>query len=397
MTDDEKTGFNGLGIEPKLLELIAKQGFTVPTPIQRRGIPVVLSGKDIVGVAQTGTGKTLAFGVPIIQRFAAEKGRALVIAPTRELAIQINEHLQPICNPFDLRTAVLIGGAPMARQIQKLKNRPRIIIVTPGRLIDHLTRRTLKLDEVNILVLDEADRMLDMGFAPQIDRIMEYLPVARQTMLFSATIPDRVMIIAKDYMKDPVRVEVARSGTTVEDVTQELYIVKRQDKPKLLERLLKKYSGTALVFVRTRFDAKKVNRAIGRLKHASAEIHSDLTLGQRREALEGFKNGKYRILVATDVAARGLDITGIELVINYNLPDEAEVYVHRIGRTARAGRKGHAISMATPDQRNLMREIEGITRIEVPVSEHEEIETTAFSAPIIVYKTKRRRGGKKKR
>ncbi len=388
---NEQSGFYGLGIAPQLLETIGKMGFTTPTPIQQKAIPIALEGKDIIGIAQTGTGKTLAFGVPIVQRLANAKGMALILAPTRELAFQIDEAFQPISAPFGLRTAVLIGGAPMGRQIQKLKKTPRVIIATPGRLIDHLTRRTVKLKDTNILVLDEADRMLDMGFQPQIEKVMGHLTAERQTMLFSATIPEKIVTIAERYMKMPISVEVAISGTTADDVSQELFIVKPEKKSVLLEHLLKQYRGTILIFTRTKRGAVRVNRGLKKRNYASAEIHSDLTLAKRRESLEGFKRGKYRILVATDVAARGLDVTGIELVINYDLPDEAEVYVHRIGRTARAGKAGHAISIATPDQRVQMRAIERVIRNEVPVSEHPEITTTSFNPPMVVYKTKRRR------
>ncbi|MBI5124067.1 MAG: DEAD/DEAH box helicase [Candidatus Omnitrophica bacterium] len=373
------SSFYGLGIAPKILEVLDKMRFTVPTPIQHKAIPVAIEGKDIIGVAQTGTGKTLAFAIPVIQRLAQRKGRALVLVPTRELAIQVDETFQKVAGLFGFNTAVIIGGAPIFSQIKVLKTRPRVIIATPGRLIDHIDQGNVMLADVNILILDEADRMLDMGFAPQIGRILRYIPKDRQTMLFSATIPPDVVKIATAHMKLPIHVEVAPSGTTVEGVIQELFIVKKESKKQLLGRLLKQYNGSVLIFSRTRIGAAKITRLLRGMGHNAAEIHSDRSLGQRRDAIEGFKSGKYRILVATDIAARGIDVTGIELVINYDLPEDAENYVHRIGRTARAGHEGRAISFATPDQGIDVRNIEKIIRAALPVSAHPEFPPEKFS------------------
>jgi ATP-dependent RNA helicase RhlE len=362
--------FYNLGIAPKILELIEKMKFKTPTPIQYKAIPIAIEGKDIIGVAQTGTGKTLAFGIPMIQRLAQARGRGLVLVPTRELAIQVDETILKIGNSFGMRTAVLIGGASMYNQIQALRRSPRVIIATPGRLIDHLNQSTLRLDDVTILVLDEADRMLDMGFAPQIERILKYVPKEKQTMLFSATIPEKIVKIAAAYMKLPVSVEIARSGTTVEKIIQELIIVKKEEKAHLLGKLLEQYRGTVLLFSRTKRGASRISRGLRQMGYNAAEIHSDRSLAQRREALEGFKAGKYRILVATDIAARGIDVKGIELVLNYDLPEDPENYVHRIGRTGRAGQEGRAISFATPDQRNDVRNIEKLTRTALKVVRH---------------------------
>ncbi|MFA6078275.1 MAG: DEAD/DEAH box helicase [Candidatus Omnitrophota bacterium] len=242
------SSFYILGIAPKLLEILDRLKFTIPTPIQHKAIPIGIEGKDIIGVAQTGTGKTLAFAIPIIQRLGQKKGRALVLAPTRELALQIDETFQKIAQPFGIRTAVLIGGASMQNQINALRRLPRVIIATPGRLIDHLQQRTVLLMDVGILVLDEADRMLDMGFAPQIDQILRSVPKDRQTMLFSATIPAEILKIATAYMKLPVSIEIARSGTVVDKVVQELFIVKRDSKKELLTKLLYQYHGAVLIF-----------------------------------------------------------------------------------------------------------------------------------------------------
>lgn len=373
--------FDNLGIAPKLLQILARHKFTEPTPIQEQSIPSAVAGKDLMGIAQTGTGKTLAFGVPMIQRLAQSGGRmtGLIILPTRELAVQVDETLHKIGGSIGLRTAILIGGESPARQVRALRARPQIVIATPGRLIDHLQSGQADLSQVGILVLDEADRMLDMGFAPQIKRILERVPKKRQTMLFSATMPDEIVRIAKSYMTLPLRVEVAPSGTAVKQVTQELFFVNRHDKPQLLANLLYQYAGSVLIFSRTKFGAKRIAKNVRDLGHAAAEIHSNRSLAQRLEALEGFKIGKYRVLVATDIAARGIDVTGIQLVLNYDLPDNPEDYVHRIGRTARAGRTGHAISFATPDQRVDVRGIERLIRKPLPVSKTPDLPKSEFA------------------
>jgi ATP-dependent RNA helicase RhlE len=360
--------FDGLGIAPKIMEILDKLQYKTPTPIQFQSIPTALEGKDIMGIAQTGTGKTLAFGVPMIQRLAQHKGKGLVILPTRELAIQVEESLNRIGKPLGLKTAVLIGGENMGKQIRQLRMNPHIIISTPGRLIDHLEQRTVKLDDVKILVLDEADRMLDMGFAPQIKRILQNVPPQRQTMLFSATMPQEIVSIANSYMQLPVRVEVAPAGTATSTVTQELFFVQKDSKLGLLETILKEYKGSVLVFSRTKFGAKKIADHVRRMGHTATEIHSNRSLNQRIEALSGFKIGKYRVLIATDIAARGIDVTGIELVVNFDLPEAPADYVHRIGRTGRAEHTGHAISFATPDQKFDVRSIERLIKKQLPIS-----------------------------
>lgn len=391
-THQSNSSFYGLGIAPKILEALDRMKFTVPTPIQHKAIPVAAEGKDIIGIAQTGTGKTLAFAIPIIQHLSQKKGRCLVLVPTRELAIQVDETFQKLAPLFGMRSAVLIGGASMHLQLQALRKNPRILIATPGRLVDHMSQRTVLLADVNILVLDEADRMLDMGFLPQIEQILKYIPKDRQTMLFSATIPAEVIKIGTAHMKLPINIEVAPSGTTVESVTQELFIVKKDLKRRLLAKLLAQYHGSVLLFSRTKIGAAKITRFIRGLGHTTAEIHSNRSLGQRREALEGFKIGKYRILVATDIAARGIDVSGIELVINYDLPEDSENYVHRIGRTARAGREGRAISFATPDQRDDIKNIERIIKTALPVSSHPEFPTENLIANQASSKGFRERG-----
>ena len=371
-------GFYGLGIAPKILEILERIKFKVPTPIQSKAIPLAIQGKDVIGIAQTGTGKTHAFAIPMVQRLAQKNGMALVLAPTRELAIQIDESFQPLAHAFGMRTACLIGGAPMDPQVQALRRNPRIVIATPGRLIDHMGQWNVVLDELIMLVLDEADRMLDMGFSPQIEKILRFVPKDRQTMLFSATIPKEIIDMASHHMKLPVSVEIAPSGTTAERVTQELFIVKKDAKIQLLKKLLAQYQGAVLLFSRTKYNATKIVRSIRDMGYSAAEMHSNRSLNQRREALEGFKSGKYKVLVATDIASRGIDVTGIELVVNYDLPEDAENYVHRIGRTARAGHKGHAISFATPEQKTDVRDIEKIIRVSIPVSKHPQLSEEQF-------------------
>jgi ATP-dependent RNA helicase RhlE len=382
MTQPQTNSFSSLGIAPKLLEILQRHKFTTPTPIQQQSIPPAIEGKDLMGIAQTGTGKTLAFGVPMIQRLAQSQGksRGLVVLPTRELALQVNETLKKIGDPIGLKTAILIGGEAMGKQLRALKVKPHIIIATPGRLIDHLESKSVDLSNVHILVLDEADRMLDMGFAPQIKKILDRVPKQRQTLLFSATMPDAIVKIANSYMLLPLRVEVAPAGTAVQTVSQELFFVDKRDKPSLLKTLLAQYNGSVLVFSRTKHGAKKIARDIRNFGHSATEIHSNRSLNQRLEALKGFKIGTYRVMVATDIAARGIDVTGIQLVLNYDLPDNSEDYVHRIGRTGRAGMTGHAISFATADQRSDVKSIERLIRKALPVSKTPTLERVVSEA-----------------
>jgi len=362
------SGFSGLGIAPSLMEIVAKLNYKIPTPIQRQAIPVALQGKDLVGVAQTGTGKTLAFGIPLIQRLNQISGSGLIVLPTRELALQVDEVLSRFGSKMSFKTVVLIGGAPIRPQIQALSRNPRIIIATPGRLNDHLQQKTANLKNVKIVVLDEADRMLDMGFAPQIKKIFQELPAERQTMLFSATLAPEIMKMATSFLKLPIRIEVAPTGSIAEHLTQEIFIIRKDDKIRLVDKLLQQYLGATLIFTRTKHGAKKLTGNIRDMNHSAVEIHSNRSLSQRKEAMAGFKSGKYRVLIATDIASRGIDVIGIELVINYDLPTSTEDYVHRIGRTARAGVAGHAISLVAPEQRREVRNIERLIRKTLPIS-----------------------------
>lgn len=367
MSEKAVSDFYGLGLAPKLLEILDKKNFTTPTPIQEKTIPLAIEGKDLIGIAQTGTGKTLAFGLPMMQNIARQKTRGLVLVPTRELATQIDDVLMGFGKSLGLKTAVVVGGASAHPQLRALRNKPHIIIATPGRLIDHLSSYPTILQGIGILTLDEADRMLDMGFAPQIEKILEKTPKKRQTMLFSATMPQSIMSIANRHMNLPLRVEIAQPGTTVKEIDQEVIFLQAKDKAAMLKTLLDRYSGSILVFSRTKHGAKKIARAIRIMGHKSSEIHSNRSLAQRRSAIEGFKKGEHRILVATDIAARGIDVNNIELVINYDLPSTPDDYVHRIGRTARAGKKGKAISFATPEQGRDVQDIERLIRTQLPV------------------------------
>jgi ATP-dependent RNA helicase RhlE len=379
--------FHGLGIVPAILSVLTKLGFVTPTPIQAQAIPPAIEGKDMIGIAQTGTGKTLAFGIPLIQA-ALQGKKGLVVLPTRELALQVHEAFQKIGLPLRVFSAVVIGGESIGRQIQALRRNPQIVIGTPGRIVDHMMQRTVNLSSVTHLVLDEADRMLDMGFAPQLNKILDAVSKNRQTLLFSATMPQDIVRIAEQHMQIPTRVEIAPQGTTADHITQELFFVNKQDKPRLLEKILQDYRGSVLVFTRMKFGAKRVAAAVKALGHTVAELHANRSLTQRKQALEGFRNGAYRILVATDIAARGIDVKGIELVLNYDLPDAASDYVHRIGRTGRAGGVGHAISFATPEERHDVRAIERVIRGTLPLSKLPELPPHR-AAPVVPYEAPR--------
>jgi len=366
--------FSELGISASILGVLSAMKLETPTPIQHQAIPIALSGQDIIGIAQTGTGKTLAYGVPILQRLGLEKGKGLVVVPTRELAIQVTESLKRLGNSLGLRLATLIGGEAIDRQLFMLRKNPHIIVATPGRLIDHLKRHTVKLDEIKILVLDEADMMLDLGFAPQVEEILKQTPKEKQTMLFSATMPASIAKLAATHLKLPISIEVAPQGTTAEKVEQEIFVVKPSDRFSHLEKIIKEHTGSILVFVRTKHGVKEVTQKLVTLGHKATEIHSNLSLARRRGALDAFKSQRSRILVATDVAARGLDVNGIELVVNYNLPDASADYVHRIGRTGRAGKVGKAISLATPNQLKDVKEIERLINKSIPIKEFAKFE-----------------------
>ncbi|HVU06721.1 MAG TPA: DEAD/DEAH box helicase [Candidatus Paceibacterota bacterium] len=365
--------FTDLSLSDSLLGALNKHDFVTPTPIQSRVIPLGIEGKDIIGIAQTGTGKTLGFGIPMIERIIADKNaRGLVLLPTRELALQVDETIRKVGTGLGIYTAVLIGGDSMGRQIRDLRAGPNIVIATPGRLIDHLEQKTISLDRVSMLVLDEADHMFDIGFMPQIKEIVKKVPKTRQTMLFSATMPEPIAKLAMEHMQLPLRIEVAPAGTANKNVEQEIVVVERKAKFGLLSKLVGEHQGQpVLVFTRTKHGAKEIARSLRDSGMTAAEIHSNRTLGQRREALDGFKKHKYQVLVATDIAARGIDVKDVALVVNYDLPEQSEDYVHRIGRTGRAGKEGKAVSFATPDQKRDIMDIERLIKKEIPRKSHE--------------------------
>ncbi|MDD4900868.1 MAG: DEAD/DEAH box helicase [Patescibacteria group bacterium] len=373
-TKPTESTFKDLGVSASILNVLNSLKLDTPTPIQTKSIPVALTGQDLIGVAQTGTGKTFAFGIPMIERLAVSGGQGLVLLPTRELALQVDESLRQLGGKLGLRTISLIGGQGIGSQLQSLRRNPHIYIATPGRMIDHLRRGSVRLDRVKILVLDEADRMFDMGFAPQIEEIIKRVPKKRQTMLFSATMPRAILKLASVHMIMPIHIEVAPPGTTVELVDQEVYVMRKEDKRGQLEKILHEYRGSVLVFTRTKYGARNLARTLEQSGHEVAEIHSNLSFNQRKESMSGFKSRKYRILIATDIAARGIDVSDIELVVNYDLPDDSEDYVHRIGRTARAGKVGKAISFATPDQGKDVRSIERLINKKLTLKKFVELE-----------------------
>lgn len=372
MIQKEAITFSDLGISNSLLRVLNAKKLINPTPIQEQCISIGLEGKDIVGVAQTGTGKTLAFGLPALEQIKKGGSKCVIMLPTRELAIQVEDVLAGLGRSFRIRTALLIGGVSAYPQKIALRKNPDIIVATPGRLIDHIQRKNCNLRGVNMVVLDEADRMLDIGFMPQIREILSSIPNERQTMLFSATIPAAIADLSAQYMDNPVRVEVAPSGTSAKNIEQEAYIVPFSKKQALLKMLMKGGVGSTLVFTRTKYKAKRVAAFLRDAGLRAVEMHSDRSLAQRRNALEGFKAGKYKILVATDVAARGLDVDDIALVVNMDLPETSEDYVHRIGRTGRAGKSGKAISFVEPRESMKLRKIEQLIKKEIKVNRNPE-------------------------
>ena len=351
--------FDSLNLTPALIEAIRRVGYTTPTPIQARAIPVALAGQDLIGCAQTGTGKTAAFAIPMIEKLAGRGAglRGLVLAPTRELAIQIAETIDAL-GAGRLRVVTVIGGEAMGPQTTALRGRPDVVVATPGRLIDHLERGTVSLGAIRLLVLDEADRMLDMGFAPQVEGILARVPIDRQTLCFSATMPAAVERLVRRHLSHPERIEVGAVATPVAGVTERLYAARGEEKTSLLLSLLGAEGGRTLVFTRTKRRADRLARAVSAAGHRATRIHADRSMRERREALDGFRSGRYRVLVATDLAARGLDVPAIAHVVNFDLPHTAEEYVHRIGRTARAERTGLASSFAAPEEAPQLQTIE---------------------------------------
>ena len=361
--------FASLNLDPLILKAVEETGYTVPTPIQQQAIPLVLEGRDLMAMAQTGTGKTAAFTLPLLQLLlphasssaspARHPIRALILAPTRELAIQVEESVKEYSKRIMLRSTVVYGGVDIKAQKPELMRGIEILVATPGRLLDHVESRNLQLGQVQVLILDEADRMLDMGFMPDLKRILSLLPKQRQTLLFSATFSDDIKKLAKDFLSNPVTVEVARRNTAAETVKQSVLMVDQENKFQVLANLIRN-SGCSqvLVFTRTKLMAARLARLLEREGIHADAIHGDKSQQERMKALDAFKEGQITTLVATDVAARGLDIDHLPLVINYELPPNAEDYVHRIGRTGRAGANGEAVSLVDTEEEKLLKEIE---------------------------------------
>jgi ATP-dependent RNA helicase DeaD len=357
--------FADFGLEPKVLQAITELGFEEATPIQSKSIPIAMTGSDLIGQAQTGTGKTAAFGLPLIHKIPASEDRivALIMTPTRELAIQVSEEIGKLSRFKGLRTLPIYGGQEIGRQIRALKKRPQIIIGTPGRLLDHINRKTIKLDDVQTVVLDEADEMLDMGFMEDITAILSLVPEERQTMLFSATMPPNIQKLAQQFLKNPVHVSVIPKQVSAPLIEQSYIEVQERQKFEALCRLLDIESPElAIIFGRTKRRVDELSEALQKRGYSADGLHGDLSQNQRDNVMRKFRDGSIDVLVATDVAARGLDVSGVSHVINFDLPQDPESYVHRIGRTGRAGKEGSAWSFVTPREIDHLRFIEKVTR-----------------------------------
>ncbi|WP_028956384.1 DEAD/DEAH box helicase [Sulfitobacter sp. 20_GPM-1509m] len=368
--------FDMMDLPSELVKKLAEMGLKDPTPIQRQAIPHALNGRDVMGLAQTGTGKTAAFGVPLVAQMLQMTGRpnprtvrGLVLAPTRELANQIMENLKGFCAGTPLKAQMVVGGMSINPQIKRLERGVDLLVATPGRLLDLMDRRAVDLRETTFLVLDEADQMLDMGFIHDLRKIAAVLPKERQTMLFSATMPKLMNEIANSYLNSPIRIEVNPPGKAADKVTQEVHFIAKAEKSKFLMELLDKHRDErALVFGRTKHGMEKLSRMLDKAGFAAGAIHGNKSQGQRDRAIAAFKSGEIKVLVATDVAARGLDIPDVKHVYNYELPNVPDSYVHRIGRTARAGKDGAAVAFCAPDEIDQLRDIQKTMGVKIPIA-----------------------------
>lgn len=369
--------FDNLGLIPEILTAVKEKGYQQATPIQQQAIPVLLKGQDLLGCAQTGTGKTAAFAIPLIQQIYLDKTRnrnqrqikALIVTPTRELALQIKENFTAYAKHTDLRNTVIFGGVKQGKQTESLKRGVDILVATPGRLLDLIGQGFISLKHINHFVLDEADQMLDMGFIHDIKKIIALLPTKRQSLFFSATLPKNSLELSKRILNQPANVTIRPEQKTADKVGQSVYLVSKADKPKLLEMVIleKDHATNLLVFSRTKHGADKIVRKLSKAKITAAAIHGNKSQNQRQRALSNFKEGKIKVLVATDIAARGIDVSGLDLVINYDLPNVPETYVHRIGRTGRAKASGEAISFCDIEERPYLRDIEKMIQQKIPV------------------------------
>ena len=369
--------FEGFGLLPQLEANLKELNYSTPTPIQAQSIPPLMKGSDLLGIAQTGTGKTAAFSLPLLQKIATEKikmrpgqCRSLVLAPTRELASQIQKDIATYVKGLGIRSAVIFGGVKQHAQVRNLKGGLDILVATPGRLEDLIQQKHVRLDQVDFLILDEADRMLDMGFIPAIKRVIALTPKTRQTLLFSATMPTGIEQLTKSFLKNPKKVEISPESTTVERITQQLLYVPQKEKLSLLRQILHKDEvEQVMVFSRTKHGAERLSKGIRAMELGCEAIHGNKSQNQRQAALKDFKDGNLKVLVATDIAARGIDVAGVTHVINYDLPEEPESYVHRIGRTGRAGREGVAISFCSSEETKKLRAIEKSIGLKIPLGD----------------------------
>ncbi|MAQ71263.1 MAG: ATP-dependent RNA helicase, partial [Alphaproteobacteria bacterium] len=347
------TSFEGFGLHKTLDQSLASMGFDTPTPIQKNAIPLALEGKDVLGSAQTGTGKTAAFAIPLVNKILnSDDSMALVLTPTRELARQVIDTVhQLLGQKSPVKTAFIIGGESIGKQLDKLRQKPRIIVGTPGRVNDHLRRKSLKLETADMLVLDETDRMLDMGFGVQLDAIIEYMPHERQTLMFSATVPAEIERLSKKYLKNPERIEMGEANQTAENVTHDFMRIDDVAKYDELRVQLECRQGSVIIFMKTKYSTEKLVKKLANDGYTADALHGDLKQSRRDRVLKNFRNNKYRVLVATDVAARGLDIPAVDWIIQFDPPDEPKEYIHRVGRTARgAGTKGRALLFLIPEE-----------------------------------------------
>ena len=362
--------FTELGLSPEIEKAVVEFGYTEPTPIQAQAIPVILAGRDLIGSAQTGTGKTAAFCLPaltLLKEHSADAPRCLILEPTRELAAQVDENLQIYTRYASLKTTLLHGGVGYGKQKQELNAGVDIVVATPGRLLDHLSQGTFSLSAIQLLILDEVDRMLDMGFIEDVRRIIAKCPAERQTLLFSATVPDAIKMLADWALREPETIDVGGNRTPAETVDHAIFPVDGIQKYDLLLAMLRKMDyKSVLIFSRTKIDADRIARWLMDHDHAVAVMHADRTQKERQQALDGFKSGKYAIMVATDIASRGLDISGVTHVINYNVPQHAEDYVHRIGRTGRAATEGEAFTLFSNDEANFLEQVEKYINQSIP-------------------------------
>ncbi len=359
--------FKDLGLSAKVLEILEKNGFHHPTPIQELSIPIALKGTDVIGCAQTGTGKTLAFVLPLIEKLQGKPGiHAVILCPTREIALQTHQTIEKVGRPLHVHSVDIIGGKRMGGQIQGLKKNPSILVATPGRLVDHMERGTIHLGKIEYLIMDEADHMLDLGFLPQIRRILRQLPKERQTMMFSATFPREIEQLAHQYLRNPQRVDVAPPGTAAEGIEHELYVLEPQQKRQAILELLRNEKESTLVFTRMKIDADWLSRLLKKEGHSVHVLHADRTQGERTETLEKFKKGEYQILVATDLLARGIDVKGIAHVVNFDIPHNPEDYIHRAGRTARLHATGKASTLASWVEMHFVKAIEKQLGLSLP-------------------------------